>query len=225
MAIANRNILTNDPHNGLSPGVLNVPAFYNVYAGLASSDNVATKTQRTQGSSVAAGTQIDYPRNLQVIITPTDSSAGISAGGGVTVWGRDAFGYTRSESYAGTKAASNASGVSGTVNFASIATISMLLSFHSDTSSAASAYALVMGRGNKIGLPVDLVSSDAVFKVALYTSQKLTSSSDDSTNNAYTVCTGEYWKNGVVVAAVSSASLLQVGYLNLGFRAPYSPVP
>lgn len=215
--IVNRHIGTADPNNGLSPGVLNVPAYYYAYAGIASSNNVATKTQQTQGSSIAAGTQIDYPRNLQVIITPTQSSAGISAGGVVSVWGQDALGQTRLETF-GTSAASNASGVSGSVNFASVQTISMLLSFHSDTSSAASAYAVLIGRGNKIGLPVSIRSTNAVFDVGLYTLKKLTSSGANSTNNEYTVCTGDYWKNGVCAVA-SSASLFQVGYLNLGFRA------
>lgn len=221
--IVNRHVGTYSPHNGLSPNVLNVPAQYGVYAGIASSDNVVTKTQRTQGSSVAAGTQLDYPRNLQVIITPTQSSAGISAGGKITVYGRDMYGYTMSETY-GTSAASNATGVSGTLNFAKVDTVSMLLSFHSDTSSAASAYAVLVGRGNKIGLPISIRSSDAVFDVALYTSKKLSYSGATSSDNAYTVCTGDYFRNGVIIAAVSSASLFQVGYLNLGFRAPMSPV-
>jgi hypothetical protein len=220
--IHNARIGTYSPHNGLSPNVLNVPAFWHGYPGIASSDNVATKTQRTQGSSIAAGTAIDYPRNLQVVITPTQSSAGISAGGKITVFGRDVYGSTISESF-GTSAASNASGVSGAINFAKVDTISMLLSFHSDTSSAASAYAVLVGRGNKIGLPVSIRSTDAVFFVALGTSVKSTYSGATSSDNAWTVSTGDYFRNGVCAVA-SSASHLQIGYLNLGFRAPMSPV-
>lgn len=223
MAIVNRHILTADPHNGLSPGVLNVPAQYQIYAGIASSNNVVDKTQQTAGSSLTAQTQLDYPRNLQVVITPTASSAGISAGGVVSVYGRDAFGVTRLETF-GTGAASNASGLSGSVNFAYVDTVSMKLSFHSDTSSAASNYAVQIGRGNRIGLPVSLRSSNAILDVALYTSKKLTYAGATSSDNAYTVVTGDYWKNGVIVAAVSSASLLNIGYLNLGFRAVASPV-
>lgn len=220
--IHNARVGTYSPHNGLSPNVLNVPAFWHGYPGIASSNNVITTTQRTQGSSAAAATALDYPRNLQVIITPTQSSAGISAGGKVTVFGRDMYGYTISESF-GTSAASNASGVSGAINFAKVDTISMLLSFHSDTSSAASAYAVIIGRGNKIGLPISIRSTDAVFFVALGTSVKSTYSSDTSTNNMWTVYTGDYYRGGVAAVA-SSASHLQIGYLNLGFRAPMSPV-
>jgi hypothetical protein len=139
------------------------------------------------------------------------------------VWGQDAYGVARTETF-GTSAASNATGVSGSVNFASIAGVSMLLSFHSDTSSAASAYGVLVGRGNKIGLPVYLRSSNAIVDVGLYTSKMLSSSGANSTNNAFTVSTGPYWNNGIMVAAVSSASLFQVGYLNLGFRAAPSDV-
>lgn len=222
MAIVNRHILTADPHNGLSPNVLCVPAQYQIYAGIASSNNVIDKTQQTAGSSVTAQTLMDYPRNLQVVITPTVSSAGLTAGG-VTVYGRDAYGVTRSEVF-GTGAASTAAGSSGSVNFAHVDTVSMKLSIHSDTSSAASAYAVQIGRGNRIGMPVSLRSSNAIFDVALYTSKKLTYAGATSSDNAYTVVTGDYWRNGVIVAAVSSASLLNVGYLNLGFRALASPV-
>lgn len=220
--IVNHHIGTNDPHNGLSPNVLNVPLQYQGYPRVAHTSGIASKTQRTQGSSIAAGTQIDYPRNVQVVMAPTNSSGGYT-GGGVTIYGRDFMDVTRSEAF-GTGIKSHASGLTGSINFAKIDTISMLLSFHSDTSSAASDFSVYVGQGGKIGLPVRINSTNAVYAVNLYTLQYSTYSSDTSSNNQWTVHTGDYWYNGVSIAAVSTASVLEIGYLALGHRAIFSPV-
>lgn len=222
MAIVNRHIAQHPPHYGLSPFVVNIPQVWVGHPGIASSNNVATKTQQTGGSSIAAGTAIDYPRNVVVYITPSASSAGVS-GGGVTIYGKDAYGSTRSETF-NSLAASSSVGQSGSVNFAKIDTISMKLTFHVSTSSAASDYAVVVGRGNKLGLPVSLRSSDAVFDVHLGTLGYSTYSGATSSDNQYTVVTGDYWNNGVQISnGYSSASLAQIAYNNLGYRAPVFP--
>lgn len=222
--IVNRHVATAEPHNGLSPGVLNVPCQYVVNAMVAHTSGVASKTQQTAGSSIVAGTQIDTPRNVMVVMAPTQSSGGIT-GGGVTVYGRDMYDVARSETF-GTGIKSHATGLTGSINFAKVDTISMKLSFHSDTSTAASAFSVYIGLGSKLGLPVSIRSSNAVFAVRHYTSQMITfSHSDSTTNNQWTVSTGDYWNNGLFVSGgVSSASLLQVGYVNLGFR-PGAPSP
>jgi hypothetical protein len=219
--IVNGHIATQDPYNGLGPHVLNVPAQWVGYPKVSASGGVVTKTQRTQGSSVAAGTQPDFARNLNVVITPTQSSGGVT-GGGITVYGKDVFGSTRSETF-GSLAMTSAVGLSGSINFAHIDTVSMLLSFHSDTSSAASDVAVVVGVGPKLGLPVSLASSDAVFGVRLgATGAPLsTYSGATSTNNQWSVTTGAYFCNGVAVSGgFSSASLAVINYNVMGWRAP-----
>jgi len=216
--IVNRHIATQEPYNGLSPNVLNVPAQWIGFPKASASGAIVTKTQQTAGSSVAAGTQPDYARNLNVVITPTASSDGVT-GGGVTVWGRDVFGSTRSETF-GSLAATAAAGLNGSVNFDKVDTVSMKLSFLSGTSSAASAFAVVVGVGGKIGLPVNLLSSDGIYDVHLGTLRQSTFAGSDSSNNHYAVTTGDYYANGVQLTGVwASGSMVQIGYNNLGRRA------
>lgn len=228
MAIVNRHIATNDPYVGLGPNVLNVPMLWAGYPAAAASNNVASKTQRTQGSSMAPGTQIDYPRNVVVYITPSVSSAGVT-GGGVTVFGRDAYGSYRSETF-NSLAATSSVGQSGSVNFAKVDTVSMLLSIHSDTSSAASAYAVYVGGGNKLGLPVALYSTNAVLQIHQGTTEQLVYSgsahSSASSNNQWTVVTGDYWVGGVKLSnAHNSGSLLHIRYMANGRLAGANYVP
>lgn len=219
MSIVNRHVLTSPPHNGLSPNVINIPAQWVGYPKASASGAVVTKTQQTAGSSVAVGTQVDYPRNLNVVITPTASSAGVT-GGGITVWGLDLFGSTRSETF-NSLAATVAAGQNGSINFRQVDTVSMKLSFLAATSSAASAFAVVVGIGQKIGLPVSLASTDAVFEVIQGTSRMSTYSGATSSNNQWTVVTGDYHVNGVSQsAALNSGSHMQIGYKNLGWMAP-----
>ena len=215
MAIIDRHIQTVDGYYGLSPSVLNVPGFFAGFVKASASAAVVTKTQQTAGSSVAAGTQPDYARNLNVVITPTASSAGVT-GGGVTVYGKDVFGSTRSETF-NSLAASAAAGQSGSVNFLSIDTVSMKLSFLAATSSAASAFAVVVGVGPQVGLPVQMRDTSGVFAVHLGTAAQRTSSGASSSNNLYTVTPGDYWNGGVKLSnALNSGSLLQIGYMNAG---------
>lgn len=221
MAVIDRHIQTVDGYYGLSPHVLNVPAQFVGFVKASASGAIVTKTQQTAGSSVAAGTQPDYARNLNVVITPTASSAGVT-GGGVTVWGRDIFGSTRSETF-NSLAASAAAGQSGSVNFLSIQTVSMKLSFLSATSSAASAFAVVVGVGQQVGLPVQMRSTNGVFAVHLGTAAQRTSSGASSSNNQWTVIPGDYWNGGIKLSnALNSGSLLQIGYYNMGaeFKRP-----
>jgi hypothetical protein len=215
----NRHVRTDSPHNGLGPLALNLPSQWVGYPKASASGAVVTKTQQTAGSSVAPGTQPDYARNLNVVITPTASSAGVT-GGGVSVYGKDIFGQTRSETF-NSLAASAAAGQNGSVNFASIDSISMSLSFLSATSSAASAFAVVVGVGQKLGLPVELISTDAVYDVHLGTAAQRTSAGASSTDNQYTAVTGPYWNGGISLSsAYASGTLLQLGYINLGRSAP-----
>lgn len=219
MSVHDRHIRTNPPYNGLSPTVLNLPQQWIGYPKVAASNAVVTKTQQTAGSSVAAGTQPDYARNLAVFITPTASSDGVTAGG-VSIYGKDAFGNARTETFAGSSAILGTAGQTGSVNFASIDTVSMKLSFLSASSSAASAFAVVVGVGNKLGLPVELRSSNGVIDVRRGTVQLLSSAGASSTDNQYTVVTGDYYLNGVQVSAgYSSALLAQINYYAMGCAA------
>jgi hypothetical protein len=223
MSVHDRHIRTNPPYNGLSPTVLNLPHQWVGQPKLAATNAVVTKTQQIAGSSVAAGTQPDYARNLNVVITPTASSDGVT-GGGVTIYGKDHFGVTRSETW-NSLAASSASGVYGAVNFQQVDTVSMKLVFLAATSSAASDFAVVVGVGPKIGLPVELRSSNGVIDVRRGTVRLLSSSGANSTNNQYTAVTGDYWQGGVQVSAGwSSALQAEVGYYAMGAAIP-RPTP
>jgi hypothetical protein len=220
MSIVDRHIDTAQNAKGLSPYVLNVPAQWVGFPKASASNAVVTKTQQTAGSSVAAGTQPDYARNLNVVITPTASSAGVT-GGGVTVYGKDVFGSTRSETF-NSLAASAAAGQNGSVNFASIDTISMQLAFLAATSSAASAFAVVVGVGQQLGLPIKLRETDAVYDVYQGTARRSWwAATSLSSGNEWTVVTGDYWNGGIKMSAVyNSASLHQIHYLHRGMSAP-----
>jgi hypothetical protein len=218
MAIVDRHIETNAA-GGLAPYVLNVPAQWVGFPKASASNAVVTKTQQTAGSSVAAGTQPDYARNLVVCITPSASSAGVT-GGGVSIYGKDVFGSTRSETF-NSLAASSAAGQTGSVNFASIDTISMQLQFLTATSSAASAFAVVVGVGQKLGLPISIRETDAIYGIHQGTARRSWwSDSANSSANEWTAVKGDYWNGGVIMSAVyASGSLHQIHYLNRGMSA------
>jgi hypothetical protein len=219
MGTINRHVRTDGPHHGLGPYVLNLPVFYQVYPKASNTNNVYTKTQQTAGSSDAAGTDVDYPRNLNVVITPTASSAGVT-GGGVSIYGRDIFGRTLLETF-NSLAISAAAGQSGSLNFARIDTISQSLSFLAATSSAASAFAVNVGVGPKLGLPFEIRSTNPVFQVHIGTAAQRTSAGASSTDNQYTCVTGAYSVGGIrFSSAFSTNSLFQVGYNVLGRSAP-----
>ncbi len=223
MSVHDRHIRTNPPFNGLSPEVLNMPMQWVGAVKASLSGAIVTKTQQTAGSSVAAGTQPDYARNLNVVITPTASSVGVT-GGGVSIWGRDVFGNTRSETY-NSLAISSAAGQDGVINFASIDTISMSLSFLAATSTAASAFAVHVGVGQKIGLPINIRSTNAVYALYLGTSKQRISYGASSTNNLFTVVTGDYYVNGISQSDVyASATPLRAEFFAMGAAIP-RPVP
>lgn len=219
MGTINRHVRTDGPHNGLGPYVLNLPVQWVGYPKASATNNVYTKTQQTAGSSDAAGTQPDYPRNLNVVITPTASSDGVT-GGGVSIYGKDIFGRTISETF-NSLAISGAAGQSGSVNFAQIDTISQQLVFLSATSSAASAFAVIVGVGQKLGLPFEMRSTNPVFQVHIGTAQQSTYSGATSTDNQWTCHTGAYSIGGIrLSSAYSTNSLVQIGYNPLGRSAP-----
>lgn len=231
MAIVGRHIDTVD-HYGLPPWALNTPAQYVGYPKVSNTNNVwttaaqFTSAANLMGYSFAPGTNVDYARNLVVGLKPNTASSGLYSAGTVYLYGKDIFGSTRSESFGVTALNTVSDPVTGSVNFASLDSISFAgLVFHTASSSARSDVTAYVGVGNKIGLPVDLLSSDGVFFQALATVINRTSSGANSTNNQYTVVTGPYQYGGVIVSAVSSASLLQIGYVNLGFRGAVDPRP
>ena len=226
--IVNRHIATHDPYNGLAPGVLNIPAQWVGYPKAAAQGAIVTVSKASAGGSIAAGTNIDYPRNLNVLLSPTASSDGIT-GGGVTVYGRDQYNSTRSEAFAGTDIVSGSAGSSGSVNFARIDTVSLAFEFFSssdtDYTARATDYTVSVGIGPKIGLPVSLASSDAVYQVRLgvddNTTPLSTYSGATSSNNQWSITTGDYYLNGIAVSGgFDSRSMAIVDYKMLGWRAP-----
>lgn len=231
MGVINRHVDTKGPNWGLGPHVLNVNGYWGGFPKASASNNVLTMSQQTQGSSATPGTQVDYPRNLNVVFAPVASSSIITTGGAVTVFGVDAFGSTRSESF-GSSAGTNATGVNGSVNFARIDTISCKLSFLTGSSTAASNITVNVGVGPKIGLPVFIRSSGVsgangpmVVSAYIGTVRQATFSGTNSTNNAFSVVTGPYWNGGVSMGNVlNSASFLAIEYMKLGFLAP-RPTP
>jgi hypothetical protein len=228
--IVNRHIGTSEPHNGLSPWVLNTPQQYEVLPKASVSNavyttaNHFTSTVNSMAYSMAAGTQPDYPRNVVVNLKPNTGSVSLYSAGTIYVYGRDVFGSTRSESFAATGAAGSASdAVKGSVNFLRIDTISVNgLKFAAASSSARSDVSFYVGLGNKIGLPVPLISANGVYQVYLGTSVMDTSSGTKSTLNQYTAITGDYYVGGVSISTtLGSGTELRVEYKNLGYLAPY----
>lgn len=226
--IVNRHVGTQSPYNGLGPHVLNVPAQWIGYPKAAAQGAIKTGTKASAGGSFAPGTGIDVARNLNVLLSPTASSDGIT-GGGVTIYGRDLYDSTRSESYAATDLISGSAGVDGTINFAKVDTISLALEFFSssDTDYTASAtdFTVSVGVGPKVGLPVSLASSNAVYAVRKgvddATTPLSTYSGATSTNNEWSVTTGAYHLNGFnVTNGFDSRSMVIVDYNILGWRAP-----
>jgi hypothetical protein len=223
MGVINRHVDTKGPNWGLGPHVLNNNGYWGGFPKASASNNVFSGTQQTAGSRAAPGTQIDYPRNLNVVIGPTASSAAVT-GGGISVFGVDAFGSTRSETF-GSLAASSSVGLTGSVNFARVDTVSALLSFLAGSSTNASSFTVFVGVGQKLGIPVFFRSTNAVVSAYLGTARQATSSGTASTANQYTAHTGPYWNGGVrLSSAYNSASFCAFEYMNLGFLAP-RPTP
>lgn len=229
MAIVGRHVETHGPF-GLPPNVLNVPHNQvGLYKASASSGVFSTAAYLTSGvnndnRSVAPGTQVDYARNLCVLLSPNTASAGFYSGGSVIVYGRDVLGSTRSEAWALTALNTVTAPIHGSINFASIASLSFKsVKFHTASSSARSDVSVYVGVGSKIGLPINLKSSDAIYRVHIGSLQLLTSSGASSSNNQYTVSTGDYFYNGVICSNLNVASVAQIGYLDLGFRGSVTP--
>lgn len=228
MAIVSRHIDTTPPYHGLPPGVLNVPAHWAGFPKASASNavyttaNHFTATNNTINVSMAAGTQVDYPRNVVAKFVPNTASAGLYSAGTLLFYGRDLYGSTRSESFAITAMGTASAPDVGSVNFAQLDSISVAgLQFHTGSSSARSAVSFYAGVGQKIGLPVSFLSTDAVFRVVQGTSNMNTFSGATSSNNQWTAVTGDYYQGGVnISAAHNSQSLLQIEYKNLGWQAP-----
>jgi hypothetical protein len=229
--IVNRHVGTQSPHNGLGPNVLNVPAQWDGFPKASASNvvwttaNYLTSAVNSMGYSAAPTTQPDYARNICVKLVPNSGSAGLYSAGSVIIYGRDVFGSSRSEAFAVTGAIGSASAPTyGSVNFANVDTVSFRgVVFHTASSSARSDVSFYVGVGQKVGLPVPLVSADAVYQVVQGTSRMSTYTASGSTSgNQFTAVTGDYYVNGVSLSAVhNSASNLRVEYKNLGWMAPY----
>jgi len=228
MAIVNRHIDTTPPYNGLAPGVLNVPGQWVGFPKASASNavyttaNHFTATNNTNNVSIAAGTQPDYARNVVAKFVPNTASAGLYSAGTLVIYGKDLYGSTRSESFAITAMGTASAPNTGSVNFLNVDTISVAgLQFHTASSSARSAVSFYVGVGQKVGLPISLMSTNAVFQVVQGTSNMSTYSGATSTNNQYTAFTGDYYNGGLAISAVhNSASALAIGYKNLGWMAP-----
>jgi hypothetical protein len=224
MGVINRHIDTRSPFDGLAPHVLNVPGFWAGFPKASASNVVYTASQQTAGSSAGPGTAVDYARALFYAIGPTASSS-IWTAGGFTVFGVDLFGSTRSETV-GTNIGTATNGVQGTINFARVDTISAKLSFLAGSSTAASNVSISVGVGQKIGLPIHIRSTNAIYQVHQGTLIQSTFSGATSTNNQFTVVTGDYYLGGLSMSnAQNSASLLQINYNNLGRSSPRPTVP
>ncbi len=230
--IVNRMIATQPDYNGLSPNVLNVPGQWVGFPKASASNavyttaNHFTATNNANNVSVAAGTQPDYARNVVVKFVPNTASAGLYSAGTLVIHGRDIYDSSRSESFAITAMGTASAPDKGSVNFAKIDSISVSgLRFHTASSSAASAVSFLVGVGQKIGLPIPLASTNAVFALVQGTVQQLQyggTASTASSNNQWTVVTGDYYVGGISQSNVhNSASLLQIGYKNLGWMAPF----
>ncbi len=226
--IVNRHIATQSPYNGLSPNVLNVPAQWVGYPAASASNNVRTTANWLSSSanaiskSIAAGTQPQTPRPVQILLSPNTASSSVSlySSGSIILYGKDIKGSSASESYAISAFNSVSDPTQGTVNWASIQSISFHgVAFATDQSSAASAVSIYIGQAAKIGLPFNLLSSDGVLAVHIGSAGLSTWSGATSSDNGYTITTGDYRVNGIA-AAWNVASLAVVDYVNLGFRAP-----
>lgn len=232
MSFNGRHVLTSPPYNGLPPNVLNLPseivlsAKASVSNGVWTTQNYLTSAVNTMSYSVAPATQIDYARNVAVRISPNTASSGTAAGAGlyaagsIAFYGRDVFGSTRSEAFALTSLNQVTGTVLGSINFASLDSIYFTnVQFHTASSSARSDVSIYVGVGPKLGLPVLIRSSDAVYKAHIGTLQQLTSSGASSSNNQYAITTGEYHVNGIsFTSAHATNTPVQIGYNNLGFR-------
>lgn len=229
--IVNRHIATIDPYNGLSPDVLNVPAQWVGFPKASASNavyttaNHFTATNNSIGVSMAPGTQPDYARNVVAKFVPNTASAGLYSAGTLVFHGRDVMGSSRSESFAITAMGSVSAPNAGSINFAKIDSISVTgLRFHTASSSARSDVSLIVGVGQKLGMPISFASTNAIFAVVQGTVQQLQydgTASTASSNNQWTAVTGDYHIGGLSLSAAhNSASMLQVGYKNLGRQAP-----
>jgi hypothetical protein len=227
--IVNRHIATQEPYNGLSPNVLNVPVQWvgsPKASGTASVFTTAaqfTSTVNSMGYSFAPGTNVDVPRNAVVLLSPNTGSAGLYSAGTVELHGRDIYGNARSESFGVTALNSASDPGVGSVNFAILDTISVRgLVFHTASSSARSAVTFRVGLGQKIGLPVPLVSTNGVYRVVQGAVVQLTFAGATSSNNEYTIVTGDYYLGGVSLSdAHNAASLLQIEYNMAGRLVPF----
>lgn len=226
MAIVDKHINTKDPWIGLSPRVLNVPVQWQISAAASASASVFTTsnyfTLSAKAGSFAAGTQPDYPRNVVVRLTPSTGSSSLHSAGGVTIYGRDAFMSTRSESWAATALNTISAGIAGSVCFRQVDTISASLVLHTASSSAGANVSLHVGRGQVLNLPFEIKSQNAAYAVHLGTVEKFTYTHSDSTStNQWSLQTGPYYRAGIALTdAYTSGSPVNVECKLIGFAAP-----
>ena len=165
MAIVDRHI---DPV-GLSPEVLNYADKW-VWSAAVSSSGVVYQASSafsaaSVNSTVGPGTAIDVARNLhyQLSVVGGSASSAIISGGTIVVSGSNILGDSVSESVAISAAVSGSVGVAGTAIFGSVGTISFRsVSLATASSSNSSCVTFAVGRGNIIGLPQAVRSTNAV---------------------------------------------------------------
>jgi len=210
MAIYNRAVSAGvqGQQYGLRPEVINwnAPLVLGSYK-VSNSNNVYTTqtvfTAASVNSTVAPGTNIDFPRNLvyQLSLTNGTASSGIISGGTFVALGRLDNQSTASESVAMTRLAAASVPIQGTVVWGQVDTFSYRsVSLKTASSSVSNSISLYIGVGNKVGLPwaVKQTNPNPIPWAWIGTSIQLTTSHTDSTSsNAYTVITGQIGVAGI----------------------------
>lgn len=217
MAVLNRGVTAGlqGSFRGLLPGVHD----WLIYQGpmsykAAATNNVFTKggVVSTINASSAAGTAVDFPRNLQYQMSMTGGTASgtVVSAGTLAVYGLIANGSTASESVAFTSLASQSTAVQGTVCFAQVNTISFsnfLLATAGSTNSAS--ISLSIGVGNKVGSPIAIKQNGQSayptpipFAYIGTSVQTTVSATSATSNNVFTIVTGSV---GIAGLSLSNA--------------------
>lgn len=216
----------------------------------------STASAQLLGTAAAGVTQPDYARNLVYSLSASANSASLT-GGSISVFGIDGFGKNDLfESIALTSLRSSGTFYSGSANFRFITRAVVNASFPStfgytssqisdtDTTAlttsgntAAPAFTLRVGVGQKLGLPINLLrsggvgtNSGGVLNVKFNSADQTTTASYSTTSLTptstvtltsiaplFTAVTGDYRVNGVYLSAWAAASLLEIDYKANGF--------
>jgi hypothetical protein len=208
MAIVDKQVGTQNGYPGLGPGVLNVlvPLVLGQHVS-ADTNDIYSKASAFSGNSVnyssAAGTQIDFPRNLQYIINPnTASSATLVNAGTIVVIGSDIRGSALTETVAISDIASASDPFTGSKVFGKVSTVSVssfvpATSISSAFTDSSTAFSLNIGKGNIVGLPQSVKYTNAIAWAFIGTARQ---------DGSYTV-----QNSGIPWAGVSFSNALTAG--------------